>query len=292
MTKVLEKGGRTETTISTEKEQAKKNSTDLWRKNGFFSSQVCDFSLEKANLPESTIFYLNQVYLSYKDNKKLYYTDFFIAGQITALLNQPENLEEYTPQESEVKILRSKYDATSGNFLGLENCLAYLTVHGDFQEQFFDYGYSKENSKILYSTHKMKVPNSFSTTIFNRQRIQYESGAFAKTDSSNIFFFLPSTVDRIEEINRYLGSANLNAADIDISEFVEKFDLSMLDYDSSEKENIIRSVLKVLRKVADLRNQNLKRDADGYLATVPHNNDSLLWPGGKRTQDDRFSLSY
>ena len=138
----------------------------------------------------------------------------------------------------------------------------------------------------------MKVPNSFSTTIFNRQRIQYESGAFAETDSSNIFFFLPSTVDRIEEINRYLGSANLNAVDIDISEFVEKFDLSMLDYDSSEKENIIRSVLKVLRKVADLRSQNLKRDADGYLATVPHNNDSLLWPGGKRTQDDRFSLSY
>ena len=84
--------------------------------------------------------------------------------------------------------------------------MAYLTVLGDYHEVFFDYGYSKENSKILYSTHKMKVPNSFSTTIFNRHRIQYESGAFSETESSNIFFYLPSTVDKIEEINKYLGS--------------------------------------------------------------------------------------
>ena len=51
-------------------------------------------------------------------------------------------------------------------------------------------------------------------------------------------------------------------------------------------------MLKVFQKVADLTDKNLKRNADGYLATVPHKNDSLLWPGGKRTQDDRFSLSY
>ena len=138
----------------------------------------------------------------------------------------------------------------------------------------------------------MKVPNSFSSTIFNRHRIQYESGAFAETVFSNIFFFLPSTVDRIEEINKYLGSVNLNAIDVDISEFSEHFDTSKLDFNNNEREDIRKSVLKVLRKVADLSSQNLKRNADGYLAAVPHNNDSLLWPGGKRTQDDRFSLSY
>ena len=124
-------------------------------------------------MPEKTIFYLNQGYLRYKDNKKIYYTYVFIIGQIAPLLNQPEKLEDYVPKVNEVKILRAKYDSTSGHFLGLENCLAYLTVRGDFQEQFLDYGYLKENSKILYSTHKMKVPNSFSSTIFNRHRIQY-----------------------------------------------------------------------------------------------------------------------
>ena len=227
-------------------------------------------------MPENTIFYLKQGYLSYKDNKKIYYSDIFIIGKITPSLNLPEKLEDYVPKEDEVKILKAKYHVTTWHFLGLENCLAYLTVRGDFQEPSFDYGYSKDNSKILYSTHKMKVPNSFSTTIFNRHRIQYESGAFVETESSNIFFFLPSTVDRIEDINKYLRSVNLNAIDIDISEFGEKFDPSKLYFNSSEREDIRKSVLKVLRKVADLSSQNLKRNADGDLAKARYDNDSLL----------------
>ena len=181
-------------------------------KNGFFNLQLCIFSLEKPNLPENTIFYINQGYLSYKDNKKVYYNDVFIIGQITPLQNQPENIDEYVPEENEVKIWRPKNDAKTGIFLGIEYCLAYLTVRNDLYEQFFDYGYSKENSKILYSTHKMKILSSFSTTLFNRHRIQYESGAFGETDISNIFFFFSSTVDRLEEINKYLGSVNLNIA--------------------------------------------------------------------------------
>ena len=199
---------------------------------------MCDSLLEKAYLPENTIFFLNQGYLSYKDNKRIYYVDIFTTGQITPLLNQPEKLDEYEPQEDEVKILRSKYDVNTGRFLGLEYCLAYLSNRGDFKEQLFYYGYSKENSKILYSTHKMKVPNSFSTTIFNRHRIQYESGAFGETESSNIFFYLPSTVDRIEDINKYLVSVNLNAVDIDISKFGENFDPSKLDLYGSKRRTL------------------------------------------------------
>ena len=102
-------------------------------------------------------------YASYSDHEKMqmlkrfytdlvpvYYSDgknFFVArivcllvmaqDKITPLLNQPEKLEEYMPQENEVKILRSIYDTITGQFLGLENCLAYLTIRCDFQEQFF-----------------------------------------------------------------------------------------------------------------------------------------------------------
>ena len=84
MTKVLH-DGRMETTITAEKDNGKRNCTDLWSKNGYSSSQVCDFSLEKANLPEMTIFYINQAYLSYKDNNKIYYTGVYIIGQVVAL---------------------------------------------------------------------------------------------------------------------------------------------------------------------------------------------------------------
>ena len=77
MEKVLE-NGTLETTISAEREPQKKNSVDRWGKNDFFSSQVCDLSMEKANLPEMTIFYGNQGYLNYKDNKKIYITSTYI----------------------------------------------------------------------------------------------------------------------------------------------------------------------------------------------------------------------
>ena len=177
--------------------------------------------------------------------------------------------------------MRPKNEAKTAIFLGIEYCLAYLTVRNDLYEQFFDYGYSNKNSNILCSTHKMKILNSFSTTIFSRHRIQYESGAFGETDISNIFFFLPSTVDRIEEINKYLGSVNLNAIDI-----------NMDDVKTTEREDVRKSVLRVLKEIAEHSSQNPRRNADGCLVSVPLNNDSLLWPEGKRTQSEKFSLWY
>ena len=163
---------------------------------------------KKQACQKISFFYINQGYLSYKDNKNIYYVDLFIVGQIVPLLNQPEDIEQYVPKDNEVKLLCPKYNTTTGSFLGLENCLAYLTVRGDDHEQFFDSGYNKENSKVLYSMHKLKIHNSFTSTIVSRHRIQYESGVFSETDFSGVFFFLPSTVDRIEEVNRYLGSVN------------------------------------------------------------------------------------
>ena len=96
----------------------------------------------------------------------------------------------------------------------------------------------------------------------------------------------------VEEINQYLGSVNLSAVDIDISDFGENFNPSKLGYANPEREELRKSVLNVLKKVADLSNQNIRQNADGFLATQPHDNQSLLWPDGKRIQDDKFALSY
>ena len=48
----------------------------------------------------------------------------------------------------------------------------------------------------------------------------------------------------------------------------------------------------MLKKIVDLSNQNVKRNADDLLAKQVHNNDSLLWPSGKLVQRDKFALSY
>ena len=70
------------------------------------------------------------------------------------------------------------------------------------------------------------MPNSFCDTFFNRHRIQYESGAFANNEFSNVYFFLPSITDRSEERNRYMGSVNL--VPIDIEEVVSKWRVELL----------------------------------------------------------------
>lgn len=139
--------GKIETTITAEKDTGiKTNSVNLWPKYDYFISQACDFLLEKANMPEMNIFYVNQASLSYKDNK-IYYADLYILGQVVPMLNPPEDLENYVPKPKEAKLIRPKYDSISGELLGLVQTLGYLTVRGEDQECFFDYGYSKENRK-------------------------------------------------------------------------------------------------------------------------------------------------
>ena len=54
--------GRMETTITAEKDPNgfKHNSTDLRPSYGYFKQQVCNFLVEKANIPEMTAFYVNR----------------------------------------------------------------------------------------------------------------------------------------------------------------------------------------------------------------------------------------
>ena len=94
------------------------------------------------------------------------------------LAHQPKDIESCELKEGEVKILRPRYNPTIGEFLGIEYAIGIITVCNDPNEQFFDYGYNKENDKVLYCTRKLKIPNSFKTTIFGMHKIQYEGSAF------------------------------------------------------------------------------------------------------------------
>ena len=54
--------GRVETTITAEKNSNKTNMTNIWKNYGYFNQQLCNFSMEKANLLENSVFYINQAY--------------------------------------------------------------------------------------------------------------------------------------------------------------------------------------------------------------------------------------
>ena len=166
-----------------------------------------------------------------------------MIGQVNECLNPSEDLQNYEYEDKKIKMFGAKYDTVSGTFQCLCEILGYIMVKGDPQEHFLDYGYSKQNSKILHSHYKKCIPSSFNRAFFNCHRIQYESGTL-QTTYSNIHYFLPSTTDRVEEINRHMGPINLLPIDIPEKTFeVEdnvQFDPSKLDFECPEKEKLPR----------------------------------------------------
>ena len=147
-----------------------------------------------------------------------------------------------------MKIFRPCYDNVTGHFQGLYESLGYIMVRGEADEHFLGYGYSKQNSEMLHSFHKKCMPNSFSGTFFNRHKIQHKSGAL-QTNFSQIYYFLPSITDRLEEINRHMGSVNLLPIDISEDTFEVDgipFDPSKLDYDNPDKEKMTQTIVKML----------------------------------------------
>ena len=75
--------------------------------------------VDKENLAENSVIYLNQGYQSYKDNKKVYYGDYFLVGQVNECLNLSEDLENYELGPGEVKMFCPRYGTITGKFLGL-----------------------------------------------------------------------------------------------------------------------------------------------------------------------------
>ena len=81
--------------------------------------------------------------------KKCYYNDIYIVAQIVPLVPPPKDFWFYDCKDDEVKIYWAKYDLANGKLLGIEYCVALITVKNDPKEQLFDYGYVKANSKML-----------------------------------------------------------------------------------------------------------------------------------------------
>ena len=60
--------------------------------------------MEKSNVPELAILYIKQTYFNNKYGKKIYYYNLFVVGQVTPMLNPREDLENFVPEDDEVKI--------------------------------------------------------------------------------------------------------------------------------------------------------------------------------------------
>ena len=142
------------------------------------------------------------------------YLDYIILGQIIPANNSPPDLDNYV-LKNEVILHVPLCNSKTGHFGGVKKWLAFIMIRGDPMKFFVSYGYDEERSKVLYSSFKHPLPNIFQGSAFKkRAKMLIEEKQVQKT--SKLFFFLPSTTDRKEKINTFLGNVNFCPIDCPI----------------------------------------------------------------------------
>ena len=141
----------------------------VWNENGFFKDIRPELNLEKVNMPENSLFYVNQAFISTVKNGDIaMYVQNFIIGQLIFAANQPKDISQHECLPNEVKLLSCVYDLETGEFKGVRLLLAYIILRGDEQEIFFSYVFDKSKSKVLFSYSKQQIPDLFISTSFKK----------------------------------------------------------------------------------------------------------------------------
>ena len=76
-------------------------------------------------------------------------------------------------------------------------------MSGDVNERFFSFGYQKEKSKVLYCSARQPILNIFHCTAFKKYMGYLLDENQKKSIMSYMFLFLPSALDRKEEIIQF-----------------------------------------------------------------------------------------
>ena len=287
-TQLLIKSGDSDEKLSGEK---------VWKENGYFNDIRPELNLVKVNMPENTLFYVNQGFIwTVKNGDLAMYIQNFILGQLIVAANQPDNIDEYHCAENEVKLLSCVYDLESGDFKGVRLMLAYIILRRDDEEVFFSYGYDKSKSKVLYSYSKEQIPNAFISTSFKRH---FNEIVNEKKDevSSNLFYYLPSISDREESINQWKNNPSLSPVDFTL-DFIESFSLQqnekfqphLLDStDQKIRKPQTQILYGLFKHMAKHSNQNLERNIT-YL-NLERKSNEMEW-STSRFNSAKFKLTY
>ena len=286
---------KTQLLMTTSGSDEKVSGEKVWKESGFFKEVKPEMNIEKANIPENTLLYINQGFIStVKSGELAMYVHNFIIGQLIVAANQPENINEYSCKDNEVKLLSCVYDLESGTFKGLRLMLAYIVLRGDNDEVFFSYGYSKTKSSVLYSYAKQQIPDTFIATSFKKH---FQEVVNEKKDEtySKMFYYLPSISDRKEEINQYKSNVSLVPTDVTLEFINEKQYNFQPDLLNSRDEKVREPHVKVLRDlfrhIALFSNQNLERNVMYLNAKTNRGSDEMEWTTN-RFNSSKFKLTY
>ena len=277
------------------KPENKLSGEKIWKKNGFFKDVRADLNLEKVNIPENCLFYVNQGFLStVKSGEIAMYLNNFIIGQLIIAANQPKDIDTYVCSKNEVKLLSCVYEIESGQFKGIREQVAFIVLRGDSDETFLSYGFDKVKSKLLYSFSKQQIPNAFVSVAFKKHFEQIMSGD--RDETSSLFYFLPSVSDRKEEINQHKNNVSLSPVDITV-DFIESFSPEKVSFkpdlldssDEKERKSQTEILYGLFKHIATVSNQNLERNI--VHLNITQGRHEMEWSNSK-FDSSKFKLTY
>ena len=167
---------------------------------------------------------------------------------------------------------------------------------------FYSYGYDEERSKVLYYSFEQPLLNIFQGTAFKKHVPQLIEEKQTQ-DQSKLFFFLPSTTDRKDKINKFFGKANLYPIDCPYDDFVNyttKIHSLLPHYldsgNTDEKEAAREIVQNFLKHAAEISNLNLIQNANSLMAKNEVKTDTEVdfsWVSDVHLQNQtKFKLGY
>ena len=167
-------------------------------------------------------------------------------------------------------------------------------MRGDADETFLSYGFDKIKSKLLYSFSKQQIPNAFVSVAFKNHFEEIMNGD--RSESSSLFYFLPSVSDRKEEINQHKNNVSLSPIDI-TTDFIESFSVEKVSFkpdllsssDEKERKPQTEMLYGLFKHIATMSNQNLERNI-AYL-NITQGRHEMEWSNSK-FDSSKFKLTY
>ena len=98
---------KTQLLINSGDSDEKLSGEKVWKENGYFNDIRPELNLVKVNMPENTLFYVNQGFIwTVKNGDLAMYIQNFILGQLIVAANQPEILMNIIVQKMKLNFFR------------------------------------------------------------------------------------------------------------------------------------------------------------------------------------------
>ena len=125
------------------------------------------------------------------------------------------------------------------------------------------------------------MPNIFNCTVFKKHISFLLDENQNNAKFSNLFMYLPSTLDGREDFMHYKYHVNLHPINITFDDLKQAADQKIMDpsfLSSNNRSEVTDAYYKIMRKIVEVSNQNLVRSSDAFISN-----------GGKVDPDRKIS---